>query len=117
MGHEVNLNFSGFLSVLAFLLSVAVVRLYLGSDCRIFILCHCLIVEMIVGCLDCVIVLELIVNFPVFIIKFFFFLKDIFYEFFGFYIKETGKKIKCNRKRKIDNRNANRNSELKWNET
>ena len=117
MGHEVNLNFSGFLSVLASLLSVAVVRLYLGSDCRIFILCHCLIVEMIVGCLDCFIVLELIVNFPVFIIKFFFFLKNIFYEFSGFYIKETGKKIKCNRKRKIDNRNANKNSELKWNET
>ena len=56
MRHEINLNFSGFLSVLASLLSVAVVRLYLGSDCRIFILCHCLIVEMIVGCLDCVIV-------------------------------------------------------------
>jgi hypothetical protein len=49
---------------------------------------------MIVGCLDCFIVLELIVNFPVFIIKFFFFLKNIFYEFSGFYIKETGKKKK-----------------------
>jgi hypothetical protein len=94
MGHEVNLNFSGFLSVLASLLSVIVVRLYLGSDCRMFRLCNCLIVEMIVGCLDCFIVLELIVNFPVFIIKFFSFLKNIFYEFSGFYIKETGKKKK-----------------------
>ncbi len=34
MNHEVNLNFSGFLSVLASLLSVVVVRLYLESDYR-----------------------------------------------------------------------------------
>ena len=73
-----NLNFSGFLSVLASLLSVAVVRLYLGSECRMFRLCNCLIVEMIVGCLDCFIVLELIVNFPVFNIKFFFFFEKYF---------------------------------------
>ena len=59
-----------------------------------FRLRHCLIVEMIVGCLDCFIVLELIVNFPVFNIKFFFFLKNTFYEFSRFYIKETGEKIK-----------------------
>ena len=78
MRHEINLNFSGFLSVLASLLSVVVIRLYLGSDCRMFRLCHYLIVEMIVGCLNCVIVLELIVNFLVFIIKFFSFLKNIF---------------------------------------
>ena len=56
MGHEVNLIFFGFLSVLTSLLSVIVVRLYLGSDCRMFRLCNCLIVETIVGCLDCVIV-------------------------------------------------------------
>ena len=91
MADEVNLNFSGFLSVLASLL----VLLLLGCTLGLILGCldcHCLIVEMIVGCLDCFIVLELIVNFPVFIIKFFFFLKNKFYEFSGFYIKETRKK-------------------------
>ena len=79
MGDKVHLNFSGFLSVLASLLVLLLLGCTLG---------------LILGCLDCFIVLELIVNFPVFIIKFFFFLKNIFYEFSGFYIKETGKK-KC----------------------
>jgi hypothetical protein len=38
-------------------------------------------------------------------------------NFLDFILKKLEKKIKCNGKSKIDNRNTNGNSELKWSET